>query len=314
MTCSVCAKDYHLGKTCSGIAESTFAAMSPDRKEKWRCKACRSKSTCSGTDEVDVSSDAISMNESASLAAQILAMNEKLDSLLVLPGKVNELLLLKPSIDLMKASVEEVQTSISFLAEKYDNLLAKVSTHATDIRDLRAEVGALKTTVSEQAQTIQSLHTEMNDAEQRSRLQDMEIHGLSVTPGESLPSVLVGLAERLGIEGHQPSDVVSVYRLQGKRAVSPPIVVKFASVTAKDRWMQARGKLRLLSRGGPPEKLYFNDSLTKTNKELFWLARSRARECGYKFVWVKNARIFARKEVGSPPVRIQQKSDLDLMA
>ncbi|KAM7313839.1 uncharacterized protein ISCGN_003626, partial [Ixodes scapularis] len=38
-------------------------------------------------DEVDVSSDAISMNESASLAPQILAMNEKLDSLLVLPGK-----------------------------------------------------------------------------------------------------------------------------------------------------------------------------------------------------------------------------------
>ncbi|KAG0444037.1 hypothetical protein HPB47_014253, partial [Ixodes persulcatus] len=158
------------------------------------------------------------MNESASLAAQILAMNEELSSLLELPGKVNELLLLKPSIDLMKASVEEVQTSISFLAEKYDNLLAKVSTHATDIHDLRAEVGALKTTVSEQAQTIQSLHTEMNDAEQRSRLQDMEIHGLSVTSGESLSSILVGLADKLGIEGHQPSDVVSIYRLQGKRA------------------------------------------------------------------------------------------------
>ncbi|CAN8002844.1 unnamed protein product, partial [Ixodes hexagonus] len=323
MKWSVCAKVYHLGKTCSGIADSTFHAMSPDKKEKWRCKACRPKSNRAGLDGADVSSDEILTSEPTPLAVQILTINQKLDSLLSLkdsvnsllelPAKVNELLLLKPSIDLMKASVAEVQTSISSLTAEYNRILATVSVHATVIHDLREEVGDLKTTVSDQANIIQSLQTEMNNAEQRSRLQIMEIRGLSVTPDDALPDVLAGLTAKLKIEGHQPSDVVSIYRLQGKDAVCPPILVKFATVAAKDRWMQARGKLRLLSRSSPPEKLYFNESLTQSNRELFWLARSRARERGYTFVWVKNARIFARKEEGTPLVRILQRSDLDLI-
>lgn len=297
--------------------------MSPDKKEKWRCKACRCKSIPSSLDGGDVSSDATSTCDSTTLASQILAINQKLDSLLSLrasvnsllelPGKVNELLLLKPSIDLMKVTVEEVRTSISFLGEKYDSLLATVSAHTADVNDLRKEVGALKVTVSEQAHTIQTLQTEMNDTEQRSRLQVMEIHGMSVQPGEALPSVLAGLADKLGIVGHQPSDVVSAHRLLVKRAGHPPILVRFSSVSVKDRWMQARGKLRLLSRDSPPERLYFNDNLTQTNKELFWLARSRGKEHGFKFVWVKSGRIFARKEEGAPAIRILQRGDLELI-
>ncbi|CAN7985824.1 unnamed protein product, partial [Ixodes hexagonus] len=323
MTCAVCDHNYHLGKTCSGIADSTFTAMSPDKKEKWRCKVCRSKSNRADLEGADVSSDAISSCESTTLAAQILAINEKLDpllslkasvnSLLELPGKVNELLLLKPSIDLMKVTVEEVQTSISSLGKKYDSLLATVSAHATGMNELRTEVVALKDTVSEQAHTIQSLQTELNDADQRGRQHIMEIHGMNVIPNEALPSILAGLADKLEIAGHQSADVVSVFRLPGKRAINPPILVKFASVAAKDKWMQARSKLRQLSRDNPPETLYFNDSLTQTNRELFWQARARGKEHGYKFVWVKNARIYARKDEGASPVRIQQRSDLDLI-
>ncbi|XP_040062936.1 uncharacterized protein LOC115330505 [Ixodes scapularis] len=306
MTCSVCKHNYHLGKRCSGIAESTFTAMSPDKKEKWRCKVCRSKNNRADLDGVDASSDSISSCESTTLAAQILTVNEKLDSLLSLkasvnlllelPAKKNELLLLKPTIDLMKVTVEEVQTSISFLGTKYDSLLATVSAHATDMNELRTEVASLKDTVCEQAHTIQSLQTELNDADQRGRQHSMEIHGMTVKPDEALPSILAGLADKLGIPGHQTADVVSVFRLPGKRAIKPPILVKFTSAATKDKWMQARCKLRQLSHDNPPERLYFNGSLTQTNRELFWQARALGKKRGYKFVWVKNARIFARKD------------------
>ncbi|KAM7302758.1 uncharacterized protein ISCGN_018266 [Ixodes scapularis] len=297
--------------------------MSPDKKEKWRCKVCRSKNSRADIDGVDASSDSISSCETTTLAAQILTINEKLDSilslkasvnlLLELPAKVNELLLLKPTIDRMNVTVEEVQTSISFLGKKYDSLLATVSAHATDMSELRTEVASLKDTVCEQAHTIQSLQTEMNDADQRGRQHIMEIHGMTVKPDEALPSILAGLADKLGIPGHQPADVVSVFRLPGKRSIKPPILVKFTSVATKDKWMQARSKLRQFSRDNPPERLYFNDSLTQTNRELFWQARTLGKERGYKFVWVKNARIYAKKDEGASPVRIQQRSDLDLI-
>ncbi|CAN7988608.1 unnamed protein product, partial [Ixodes hexagonus] len=324
MTCSMCEHNYHLGKTCSGIADSTFATMNTEKKEKWRCKLCRSKSNRSDLEgTADVLPDAISQSDSTLLATQIAVINHKLDSLLVLktsvdtllelPGQVEELLLLKPSIDQMKATVEDVRTSITSLEKKYDSLLASVSAHTTDINDLRTEVGALKATVSEQADTILSLKTEMNAAEQYGRRQNMEIHGLKVAPGEAPASIVAGLADKLGIVGHQPTDVVFAHRLSDKRILNPPLLVKFASVEVKDRWMQARGKLRILSTDGSPERVFFNDNLTQTNRELFWLARTRGKEHGYKFVWVKNARIFARKQESAPHVRIFQRSDLDLI-
>lgn len=297
--------------------------MSLEKKEKWRCRACRSKGNNSTPDGANESSDVISQSDSPTLTGQIFEINRKLDSLLSLktsvdllmelPGKVNEILLLKPSIELMKASVEEVQTSITFLAQKYDSLLEATSVHEKEIKGIHSEMEALRLTVSEQANTIQALQSEINETEQQSRLSTMEIQGMQVASGEALAPILVGLADKLGLKGHLPSDVLSTQRIQSKRDQNPTILVKFASVSIKDRWMQARGKLRHLASEGTPGKVYFNENLTPSNRELFWLARSRGRERGYKFVWVKNGRIFARKEEGVPPVRISRKRDIDLI-
>ncbi|KAG0419837.1 hypothetical protein HPB47_003850, partial [Ixodes persulcatus] len=157
----------------------------------------------------DVTHDAISQSDSTLLATQITAMSQKLDTLSVLktsvdallelPGQVEQLLLLKPSIDQMKASIEEVRTLITSLEKNYDSLLASVSAHTTDINDLRTEVEALKATVTEQAAAILSLRMETNEAEQNSRRQNMEIHGLKVTSGEAPVSIVAGLAAKLGI-------------------------------------------------------------------------------------------------------------------
>ncbi|KAG0413861.1 hypothetical protein HPB47_009003 [Ixodes persulcatus] len=128
MTCSSCGHNLHLGKSCSGIAESTFAAMNTEKKIKWTCKICRTKGARSGEEAVDVNSEVRSLDDPGLLGAQIQLMNRKLDSLpslkvsvdslLELPAKVTELLLLKPAIELLKTTVEEVQISITALGKK----------------------------------------------------------------------------------------------------------------------------------------------------------------------------------------------------
>lgn len=75
--------------------------------------------------------------------------------------------------------------------------------------------------------------------------------------------------------------------------------------------MAKRGTLRLLSQKGCLPKLYFSDNLTRTNKELFWQARQKGKAQGYKFVWVKRAKIFAKKSENSELVRINQLADID---
>lgn len=323
MTCSSCGHNLHLGKSCSGIAESTFAAMNAEKKIKWTCKICRTKGARSGEEAVDVNSEVRSLDDPGLLGAQIQLMNRKLDSLpslkvsvdslLELPAKVSELLLLKPAIELLKTTVEEVQISITALGKKYEDLLSMTTSHAEEMKDLRMEMGTLKATVSEQEQVIQRLKSEINESEQHTRLQNMEVHGLKVAPNESLASALTGLALKLELAGHQPSDVVTAYKIPNKRAETPVILVRFASVDIKERWMQSRSRLRQSFGSRTSERVYFNDNLTQPNRELFWMARSRGKEYGFKFVWVKNARIFARKEEGAPLIKILHRNDIDLI-
>lgn len=114
MECCVCASLYHLGPECSGIAEATFGSMGPNRREKWRCRACRPGNS--------------SQTDTELASSQLEAINEKLaklDTFIVTVESLSQVMLgLKPEIGAVKAIVQEVQSSVNTLSQKYDCLAA----------------------------------------------------------------------------------------------------------------------------------------------------------------------------------------------
>lgn len=42
--------------------------------------------------------------------------------------------------------------------------------------------------------------------------------------------------------------------------------------------------------------IYINDHLTAFNRRLLWSAKTKAKECGWKFVWVRSGMICAKKK------------------
>lgn len=46
---------------------------------------------------------------------------------------------------------------------------------------------------------------------------------------------------------------------------------------------------------GPRSSVFVSEHLTPTNKYLHAAVRKRAKEANYRFVWVRNGRIFVRK-------------------
>ena len=57
--------------------------------------------------------------------------------------------------------------------------------------------------------------------------------------------------------------------------------------------------------------LYINDQLTFNNRQLLWLAKTKAKECNWKFVWVRNGKIFARKNENSSLNIINNAADIE---
>lgn len=303
--CSSCASLYHLGQECSGVAEGTFSAMSAKRRDKWRCKTCRSGDASQGG-----SSQLTAIAEKLSL---LDSTREQVDALSLIPSKIDELLCLKSEIEAVNTKMQEIHDSVEFLSSKYDSLLQEAATRDKNISALSSRAAILEDQVASQEATIQSLRSEMNASEQYSRSSNLEIHGLPQNPGENLTATVSGLAAQLGIDAFLPGHVVSVHRLPGKGRKPAPVLVRFLSAGIRDSWLAGRKKLRHLAQGKEPF-IFFVENLTKYNRELFWATKSKAKEVDFKFVWVKHGRIYARKKEGDPILRITSLSDLSQLA
>lgn len=318
MTCVDCHSALHLGQ-CAGIAEATFTTMGASKREKWRCKTCRSKDSRTSTGKVEVAFQDDPNSFSVQLATvnekldRLLCLKESVDTLLTLPAKVDALLALKPTVDWLRTTVQDVEDSVKFLSAQYDSVIAEAKAQKEVTKGMGEEIGALQVTVSEQANTILRLQAELNDRDQQHRLPNMEIQGVPLTPKENLGKVLCDLASKIGLPQFRTSDVLSIQRLPNKKDKPdgvPLLLVSFASVFLKEQWMGCRGRLRDLNRDGALPKLFFNDNLTRANRELFWKARSRGKEMQYRYIWTKNAQIYARKAEGSPLLRINSVADI----
>ncbi|CAN7937898.1 unnamed protein product [Ixodes hexagonus] len=328
MSCADCKASFHLGKDCSGIADSTFKTMGAGKREVWRCRACRQQ--MSGIDSRSVAG----MSQCASPASPdhfrlletkldcLTSLKTNVDTLLTLPTKMDELLTLKPLVESLKSAVTEIQQTVDFLSARYDSLLLVATANSTSIAELRNETTSLRSVVNEQSQTIEQLQEELNDSDQFSRLSNLEIHGLPHSPNEDLKSVVSELAGRLGLVDFQTRDIQMMHRLPSRRDVPPAaantsrsrhpaILIRFISATIRDQWLTAREKLRTLAATGSLPKLFFNENLTRKNRELFWMVREKARVKQYKFTWVKNGKLFAKKAETSSLVRIHRLADLE---
>lgn len=335
LTCAACQNGYHLSKACSGVADSTFSGMGASKREGWKCPTCRSgelrSSSCASESILVADSSLVAENQQrlvadasvaspsintqlASIGAalnDLLSLKTSVEALLPLPAKVDQLLALQPAVEELRSTVSGLQTTVASFGEKYESVLALAKTNEESVKNLHNEVGSVRTTMLEQSREIERLKQELNDSQQYSRRCNMEVHGLPFTQGENLIKVMEDLSVKLNLPLLQSSDILAIHRLPKRTDLSSTVLVSFASPAIKNVWMAARGGLRRLSQPAHQLRLFFNDNLTAANRELFWMARSKGKESGFRFVWIKNAKIFAKKEEGSLALRISTVRDIE---
>lgn len=319
LKCDECAKVYHLGKKCSGISESTFKGMSASKVDKWRCPACRGRQSKANLESLDIPS---TPTNTSAVSAQLTEVNEKLDLLLswkdsvgalheLLP-KVDTLLLLTQTVDTLRVSLSEMHKSLNFFSSEYDSLVESSKSHDNVIKELQTEMSTLRSVLAEQAKEIQQLKSNQNDTDQTNRLPNLEIHGIPFKSNEKVADIMTDLAGKLKID-FQPAHMMSAQRLPAKTGSIPPILIRFSSVPLKETWMSTRGSLRSIPLEDSHPRIYFNDNLTDANRKLFWMARTRGKEKGFKYIWTRHGKIYAKQNQSSTVLRIADSDALDLI-
>ncbi|CAG9782738.1 unnamed protein product [Diatraea saccharalis] len=337
LSCSACGLHYDL--ECANVSEQRFYnTMSKDHKKAWKCVMCFSRQpkvdntntpvrgtalgvtvqrgaaveSPSGLD-MDYLNDTahnitIEITDFQSLVMEMRAfreeMREEMRSARLETKRLND------TVAALTGRLTECEGRVAVLNERVITLETRLTTEKVDNASLIAEIDRMK--------------SELNDRDQDLLLTELEVTCIQEQPNESLLHIIGTVATKLGVHLDE-QDIVSVVRVgrvldASQTSAVPrtrPIVVRLARRAVRDKLLEAaRVRRGVTTEGmglpGKPAQFFLNERLTKYNRMLFRRARQMGRERGWRFIWTRNGRIFARQHPGVGSIRYGIRAEADL--
>lgn len=335
-----------------------------EKKQSWKCKACFEKKA---DNNVTVRKKPFQLaNESQAVHKVIQPSTSVQTQNITTEYNENDLQLR------MRAFKEEFFSEFFNMQSSLTTELKRVSEEikglCSDMRDVRVEIAEFRSTLKENQDRmtsienrltaiensegsdsssssftkledkIRDLKTELQNRDQISLLNDLEIAGIPEAQGEnpihivSLLATQMGLslderdivfAERTGaptslLASTNPESAPATASTAAAAAAKPPrrIVIRFTRRTTRDNYLQAARVRRGITSNnvlptGPTNRVYVNERLTKINRQLFAKGREACRRKQWKYCWTRDGQIFVRKEHGAPYFRITSNEDFD---
>lgn len=206
----------------------------------------------------------------------------------------------------LRASLEHTDQDLKDVKKRVTELEIKSSI----IEQLKSQVGHLHGVVSD-------LELERRRDRQRARMLNLEMVGVPESKNESLRDYVMRLADRAGVllRSEDIDHVNRVQKMIPNKKYPRNIVFRLSSQTHKDNFLSSLRKFRNITTTdlgipGDIHKVFINEHLTPENKMLYKFCKEEAKNMGFQYVWVRNCRIYVRKNDQSPHVLIESETDL----
>ncbi|KAJ8726142.1 hypothetical protein PYW07_000840 [Mythimna separata] len=216
----------------------------------------------------------------------------------------------------IKREIADIVESMSFMNKKFEDMMKAHELSREIITKLELENTDLKVTVEE-------LNDRLANLEQQSRSNNIELQCVPENKKENVYNIVTQLARVVNCEIGE-RDILHCTRIAKVNPSSNrprSIIVQLASPRMRDhilaatiKYNQANPQEKLncshLGYAGPKSPVFVAEHLSPANKALHAATRIKAREKNYKYVWVRNGRIFVRKTDGADYIQIRNKSSL----
>lgn len=320
--CSHCKNNYHDRCITVSVEESSRLIDLPN----WVCPNCkpkiktadntpvRSTTACKRTvpdsnithRKKGVSSMSVEDNKPTSLSHS--------DVRDIIKGEIKDLLkhldntmatFVNNELKSIKEEIVQVNESMKFMNSQYEEIKLEITKKFATISELQKKNSQLESTVSE-------LNLRLNLLEQQARSANIEIQCLPEFKGENLVSTVVNIGKVISCKITE-NNIHQVTRIAKRDASSKrpkSIVVQFNSPRVRDEFLAAsikynkanpeeRLSTKVLGIGGNKENVYVVEHLSPANKQLHAAARTKAKQKGYQYVWIRNGRVYMRKNDGA---------------
>lgn len=227
--------------------------------------------------------------------------------------------LMKPELEPIKKDIEDLKDSLTHHMKDLDDLQADNTTAKNTIKVLTAENLQLKNSVTD-------LKQKLNYLEQQSRSNNLELQCLPEHKQENLYTTAKQLGSVVGCD-LKDSDILHATRVAKLNTSNPrprSVVLQLASPRIRDQLLAAvishnkknkDNKLNSADFGiaGSKTPVFVVEHLSTANKALHAATRLKAKEKGYKYVWVRGGKIYIKKNEDENHIVIKTLDALEMI-
>lgn len=210
-----------------------------------------------------------------------------------------------------------LQESIKSCEARVAETETKVDNAVLEVQRLTLDNAVLKERLSDCERRIVA-------AEQYSRVNDIDVHGLPHSPGENIAALLASLGRALGLR-IEPEMIDVAHRTGPRTAAKRGLLVRFLRKSDKEQVLAARrtkwdmkvSQLDYydnLSQAESRQIVYLNESLSPDLRTMLKKARDFKREGKLFDVWVRSGKLYARKVEGGDKLWITDSVHLSMLA
>lgn len=228
---------------------------------------------------------------------------------------------IKHQHDAFTKKLTSLESSFDDFKRDQDTHIQSLSSLSDKLQSLESSLSALETEnvlIRSKLSDFELLDQNVNDVEQRARLNNLEIFGLPEQKTENLVSLTCKIAAKLGVPltGEDIDYVTRIPTRIKNSGLPKTVIIRFRSLQLRDSVLSAARKKRGLTSTeievpGEGKPIYINEHLTPRNKSLLKATRVKCRELGFQNVWTRNAKIYVRQHSKAPAVRILNTTQLE---
>lgn len=350
LECAVCKMRYDID--CANISSERFYgsfAQDIDRRRTWKCPECCSKQPKTGNLNTPIHStgrcDSVVNAGSEDLSlhtANITVRTRKphlhsLDSPnrdeYVTEEKLRNILkeefevsfrsiikeLISTQVENLVEELKEMKDSLNFFNKQYEDIKSTLEAKNAIIDYLQKDNNILKSSVTD-------LSDRLNQVEQNLRECNIEVNGIPEHKQENLNNTVEQLIKTVTAP-ISADDILLATRVAkvSKDSDRPrALIVKFRTPRLRDTVIASvaafnkknpNNKLssKHLGLAGTSRPVFVAEHLSPLNRALHAATRHKAKELNYKYTWVRNGRIFIRKNESSNALLIRNMDGLSLI-
>lgn len=202
-------------------------------------------------------------------------------------------------------NMNALTASNNYMAEslnKINNTLSNISSQVVELQNKDLE----------KSKQIREMDNKIRRLEQKALEKNIEItNANAVVMGAE--AVVKKVAASVGVDVTD-AHIDNAYSIKTKNK----IIVEFSSLNKKKEIMRKMKRHRVDENvlddenNNPTNRfIYINDELTADNRRILWMAKTKAKENGWRYVWVKDGRIYAKRNENCAQIIINNQSDIE---